>query len=193
MKLLRIATPFILLFPVVTTLGQHTAGKQPPVVCRFDSLPAIIQHHLREEYGSWKVQEAADLSPRARERWKSEKPLECPGIAVGYFESTQTPSYAFLLVPMGHADAGYKFVVFSQRPGQPDYEARILDNLDESGAANYFLRGVSIGKFFDEASKKRLHAHTTDVILLFDSAENEYEVDVYYWSESRYKHDSVDY
>jgi len=29
--------------------------------------------------------------------------------------------------------------------------------------------------------------------LLFDSAEKEYEVDVYYWSEGRYRHDPVDY
>jgi hypothetical protein len=182
MKLLRMATPLIFLLPAVTTLGQQTTGKQPPVLCRFDSFPPVIRRHLREEYGSWKVQEAADLSPRARERWQSEKPFECPGIAVGYFESAQTPSYALLLVPMRHADAGYRFVVFSQRPGQSDYEVRILDKLDESGAANYFLRGMPIGKFLDEASKKRFHAHTADVILLFDSAKKEYEVDVYYWS-----------
>lgn len=188
-----LATPFIFLFPAVVALGQQTTAKQTRLLCRFDSLPPVIQHHLREEYGSWKVQEASDLSPRAHERWKSEKPLERPGIAVGYFESVQTASYALLLVPMGHADAGYRFVVFSQRPGQSDYDARILDKLDESGAANYFLRAMPIGKFFDEASKKRFHAHTADVLLLFDSAEKEYEVDVYYWSESRYRHDPVDY
>jgi hypothetical protein len=158
-----------------------------------DSLPPVIQRHLREEYGSWTVQEVANLSPRARERWNSEKPLECPGIAVGHFESAQTLSYALLLVPLSHADAGYRFVVFSQRPGQSDYEARILDKLDESGAANYFLRGVPIGKFFDEASKKRFHAHSADVILLFDSAEKEYGVVVYYWSENHYRNDPVDY
>jgi hypothetical protein len=91
-------------------------------------------------------------------------------MAVGHFESGQTLSYSLLLVPLGHADAGYGFVVFSQRPGQSNYEGRILDNLDESGATNYFLRGMPIGKFFDEASKMRFHAHTADVILLFDDA-----------------------
>ncbi len=193
MKLLRIAMPFIYVLPAVVTFGQQTTDKQRPVLCRFDSLPPVIQRHLMEEYSSWKVQEADNLNPRARERWKSEKPLECPGIAVGYFENAQTPSYALLLVPTRNADAGYRFVVFTQRPGQSDYEARILDQLDESGAANYFLRATPIGKFFDEASKKRFHAHTADVILLFDSAEKEYEVDVYYWSEGRYRHDPVDY
>jgi hypothetical protein len=114
-------------------------------------------------------------------------------MAVGHFESAQMPSYALLLVPTANADAGYRFVVFSQSPGQSDYEARILEKWDGSGATNYFLRGTPIGKFFDQASKKRFNAHTPDVILLFDSAEKEYEVDVYYWSEGHYRHDPVDY
>lgn len=193
MKLLRMATPLIFLLPAAATLGQQATGQQPPSLCRLDSLPLAVQRHLSQDYGSWKVQEVANLGARARGRWESEKPLECPGIAVGYFESAQTLTYALLLVPTGKTDAGYRFVVFSQRPGQSDYEAEILEKLDEGGAANYFLRRTPIGKFFDEASKKRFHAHTTDVILLFDSAEKEYEVDVYYWSENRYKHDPVDY
>ena len=81
----------------------------------------------------------------------------------------------------------------SSYSGQSDYEAKLLDKSDEAGAANYFVRGTPIGKFFDQPSKKRFNAHASDVILLFDSAEKEYEVDVYYWSESHYRHDPVDY
>jgi hypothetical protein len=46
----------------------------------------------------------------------------------------------------------------SPRPGQSDYEAKLLDKLDEAGAANYFVRRTPIGKFFDQASKKRFNA-----------------------------------
>ena len=137
--------------------------------------------------------EGANLSQRAQGRWESEKPLRCPGIAIGHFDRAQMPSYALLLVPAVNADAGCRFFAFSQRPGQSDYEAKLLDKLDEAGAANYCVRGTPVGKFFDQASKKRFNAHTSDVILPFDSAEKEYEVDVYYWSEDRYKHDPVDY
>jgi hypothetical protein len=59
MKLLRIAAPFILLLSAVTTFGQQATGKQPTLLCRFDSLPPMIQHHLREEYGSWKPETSA--------------------------------------------------------------------------------------------------------------------------------------
>lgn len=193
MKMLRLAISFVFLLPWVVSFGQETSGKQPLNLCRFNSLPDAIQRDVRKEYGSWKVQEAVNLSPRARGRWESEKPLGCPGIAIGYFESAQALSYALLLIPAGNADAGYRFIVFSQRPGQSEYEGKILDKLDERGASNYFLRGTPINKFFDDASKKKFNAHTPDVILLFDSAEKEYEVDVYYWSDGRYRHDPVDY
>ena len=96
-------------------------------------------------------------------------------------------------MPAANADARYWFVLFSQQPGQSDYEAKVLGKMDEAGATNYFVRGTPIGKFFDQVSKVRFNAHTKDVILLFDSAEKEYEVDVYYWSENHYRNNPVDY
>jgi len=193
MNPLRLALSLVLLVPVGRTFAQQPTTKQKPSLCRFDSLPTAIQHRLKQEYGSWRVQEVADLSQQAHARWESEKPLECPGIAAGHFENTQRLSYALLLVPLPNADAGYRFLVFSQRRGQSDYDAEVLDKWDEAGAANYFLRGKPVGKFFDEASKTRFHANSSEGILLFDSAEKEYEVDVYYWSDGHYKHDPVDY
>jgi len=96
-------------------------------------------------------------------------------------------------VPAANADARYWFVLFSQQPGQSDYEAKVLGKMDEAGATNDFVRGTPIGKFFDQVSKERFNAHPKDVILLFDSAEKEYEVDVYYWSENHYRNNPVDY
>jgi hypothetical protein len=192
MNALAMVPSLLFLLSASLASGEQTIGKRQGL-CQPDSLPSAIKHRLREEYCSWRVQDVANLSQRAHERWESEKPLECPGIAVGHFESAQAPSYALLLVPVANTDAGYRVLVFSQKTGESDYEIRILDKLDQSGAANYFLRGTPISKFFSEESKKRFHAHTVDVILLFDSAEKEYEVDVYYWSEGRYRHNPVDY
>ena len=126
MKLLQIATPFVFLLPAVATLGQQTTGKQPRVLCGFDALPPVIQRHLKEEYGSWKVQEPADLSPRARERWKSEKPLECPGIAVGYFESAQTPSYALCSSQRGTPMGDISSLYLARGQGSPTTKPEFL-------------------------------------------------------------------
>lgn len=193
MKLLRIVMPFIFVLPAAPTLGRQATGKQAPVLCQLDSLPSVIQRHLREEYGSWRIQEPADLSQRAREAWEPEKPLACPGIAVGHFESSKTLSYAVLLVPTGHADEGYRFLAFSQKSGQPGYEIRVLDKLDEKGAANYYIQSTPISKFFDEPSRRKFQAYTKDGILLTDSGENEYGVEVYFWSGGRYRHEPIDY
>ena len=185
-----------LMFLLISGLffGQKAAraseGQNP---CNVGSLPQDIQDRLKEEYGSWKVQEPADLSKHAHERWESEKPLGCPGIAIGHFESAKTLSYALLLVPTEHPDRGYRFLVFSQKPGQPTYEVRLVEKLDQNGASNYFIHRTPTSKFFDEPSRKKFRAHTVDGILLVDSAENEYGVEVYFWSGGRYRHEPIDY
>jgi hypothetical protein len=173
--------------------SQAAANQKTDSLCKAESLPSDVQNRLREEYGSWKIQEPADLRQRAREAWEPENPRACPGIAVGHFESMKTLSYAVLLVPTGHADEGYRFLVFGQKLGQSGYEARVLDKLDEKGAANYYIQTAPISKFFDEASRRKFQAHTKDGILLTDSGENEYGVEVYFWSGGRYRHEPIDY
>jgi hypothetical protein len=180
---------FLLLPVLVFGRGQVVLT----TLCKVESLPSDIQNRLKSDFGSWKIQEPADLSPRAHRRWESEQPLECPGIAVGHFESAKTRSYAILLVPVAHSNGGYRFLVFNERAGQPTYEARLLDKLDQNGAANYFIRRTPISKFFDEPSRKKFQAHTVDGILLVDSAEDEYEVEVYFWSGGRYRNAPIDY
>jgi hypothetical protein len=193
MNALRVTVSVMFLLLSALLFGQAAApANQSSALCKVESLPSDIQNRLKEEYSSWKIQEPADLSQRAHERWESEKPLECPGIALGHFESTKTPSYAILLVPTGHA-GGYRFVVFGQKAGQPAYETKLVDKLDQNGAANYFIHRAPISKFFDEPSRKKFQAHTVDGILLVDSAENEYGVEVYFWSGGRYRHEPIDY
>lgn len=173
--------------------SRLAANSTDASTCNLGSLPSDIQTRLKSDFSSWKIQQLADLSQRARDRWKSEMPPECPGIAVGYFESAKTLSYAILLVPAGHSDMGYRLVVLSQKAGQRAYETRVVDKLDQNGAANYFIRTTPISKFFDEPSRNKFQAHTVDGILLVDSAENEYGVEVYFWSAGGYRHEPIDY
>lgn len=189
MNVIATAELLILLWPLILA-GQSGRAK---ISCASESLPAEIQRRLREDYEGWRIQTQEYLSPRARGRWESEKPLTCPGIAVGRFENAETLSYAVLLVRAKQTDAGYRFLVFSQKSGDERYEPTLLDKLDDSGAANYFIHAVPMSKFFDEASRKKFQAHTRDGVLLVDSAENEYEVDVYFWSADHYRHEPIDY
>src|SRR6185437_12087268 len=179
MRVLKATLSVISLLLSVLFFGHGTArANEKPELCKPESLPSEIQNRLKEESRSWKIQKPADLSERARGAWEPEKPLTCPGIAVGHFESAKSLSYAVLLVPTGHSDEGYRFLVFSQKLDQPGYEVRVLDKLDEKGAANYYIQSMPISKFFDVASRKKFQAHTIDGILLSDSGENEYGVEV---------------
>src|ERR1700730_2817547 len=76
--------------------------KAPP--CSLDTLPAEFQVHLKTDFASWKIQHSSSLSSQAKARWQGEKPLACPGVAVGEFKSNQI-SYAVLLVPVGSPDS----------------------------------------------------------------------------------------
>lgn len=182
-----------LLFRQVGSLSPVLAkATEESTSCGSASLPADLQSRLKADYGSWKIQEAQTLSEQARKTWKGKRPLACPGVAVGLFRGAKTPSYAVLLVPADHPNEGYRFLVFSRKNGQPSYEATVAEQSDDRGASNYFIRKVPVSRFFDEASKKKFQVQAAEAILMVDSAEEEYEADLYFWSNGRFQQHPVD-
>ncbi len=189
------------MFLITAGLVFGQTGSPPPVpagaaegpaLCTLGSLPSDIQNRLKTEYGSWKVQEPENLSEYTRKTWAGKKPPGCPGIAVGRFQTAKTPSYALLLVPIDHADAGYRFLVFSRKTGQPSYETTVVEKSDDRRASNYFIRKVPISSYFSEESKRKFQAQGRDCIEMVDSAEQEYEADIYFWSNGRFRREPVD-
>ncbi len=162
-------------------------------LCKGESLPPEIQSRLKAEFGSWRLQAPADLTALARERWESEKPTACPGMAVGQFERGKQQSYAVLLVPKLHADSGYKFLVFAPQAAQPAYDMRLVDLSDSSGASYYFIHTVQVRKFFNEVSRRKFGVQSSECILFVGSGQEGYEADVYFWTNGNYQHQPVDY
>lgn len=195
MSALRTVLSVIFLLPLVGSQGTAKAAQankaEAPALCK--PLPSDIQQRLGEKFGSWKIQETKDLSTTARERSKSERPQQCPGIAVGRFADGATLSYAVLLVPREDSDAGYKFLVFSPTPGKSSFEMTVVEQSDRAGAANFFIHRVPISKFFSESSRKKFGVATSEGILLADAGAKEYETDVYFWANGSYQHQPVDY
>ncbi len=197
---LRSTLAFIFLMTAALVFGE-TGSPSPvparaaegPSLCNLGSLPSDIQNRLKGEFGSWKVQEPENLSEYTRKTWAGKKKLPgCPGIAVGLFRSAKTPSYAVLLVPIDHPDAGYRFLVFSSKTGQPSYETTVVEKSDDHGASNYFIRKVPVSRYFSEESKRKFQVQATEAILMVDSAEQEYETDIYFWSNGRFRREPVD-
>jgi hypothetical protein len=161
-------------------------------VCNLGSLPSDIQSHLKKDFGSWKIQDPENLSENARKTWAGRKPPACPGIAVGLFQNAKTASYAVLLVPVSHPDTGYRFLVFSSKAGGSSYEWTVVEQSNDHGASNYFIRRVPIGDFFDAPSKRKFQVQAPEGIEMIDSAEKEYGADIYFWSNSRFRQEPVD-
>src|SRR4051812_44774174 len=68
-------------------------------LCQIETMPKDIRATLERRFYGWKVQDATNLVPRARQKWASIAPLACPGIAAGHYEDSRSVAYALLLVP----------------------------------------------------------------------------------------------
>jgi hypothetical protein len=190
---------FLVLFSGMAILGRPCSSllaqvsRAEPNLCNVTQLPAEIQNRIRTGFGTWRVQAPENLSQQARLSWAGKKSSGCPGIAVGQFVSPKHTSYAVLLVPSDHPDAAYRFVVFDPQAESSAYVELVVEKSDAHGASNFFIQMVPISKFFDETSKKKFHVQAIEGILMVDSANKEYEADIYFWSEDRFRQEPVDY
>jgi hypothetical protein len=186
MRLVLVATIGMLL-PLVPMVTKAQDSRE----CDCSALPQEIQTQIHKRFKSWRIQQPEDLSYPARETWNGEKPTTCPGIAVGKFKSPDS-SYAILLVRMDHPDSAYRFLVFSRTTGQP-FQLTTVEEWNGGGARNYFLVAEPISKWFDRAWMRRLHVQAPQGILFVDSAKKEFEADLYFWADGRFRHEWVDY
>jgi hypothetical protein len=168
-------------------------SRTEPRLCDAGVLPAGVQNRLKADFGGWKLQEPENLSHQARLSWAGKKIPACPGVAAGFFRSPKQTAYAVLLVPSGHPDTAYTFVVFAPQPGDSEYEELVVEKSDQRGASNFYVQQVPVSKFFDETSKKKFQVQATEAVLMVDSAENEYEAEIYFWSNGRFRQEPVDY
>jgi hypothetical protein len=181
----------IAIFATPCTSLLANSHNAEPRLC--DRLPVEVQNRIKADFGGWKVQEPENLSQQARSSWAVKKSPSCPGIAMGFFRSQKQTSYAVLLVPSDHPDTAYTFVVFNPQPDNLAYEELVVEKSDHQGASNFFVQTVPVAKFFDEASKKKFQVQATEAVLMVDSAENEYEADIYFWSNGKFRQEWVDY
>ncbi len=157
--------------------------------------PHMVLSQLKAEYASWRVQDVSDLSPSARRSWdykKYAKPSECPGIAIGAFENANQ-SHAVLLVPRTRADSGYRLLVFSRKTSRPTYQLTVLEQSDDVGARDVFIRKVRISDFFNKQSQKQLSIGVNEGILIVESGEQQFGADIFFWTREGYRHKPTEY
>ena len=160
-------------------------------LCSPKILPENIQARLKSEFAGWRILEPGDLSAHARERWAAIKPIQCPGIAIGQFESDET-AYAVYLVPASQADARYRLVAFAPNSDRSFHET-IVERWDGGGATHFFIAKIKVDDFLNQTWRQKLHVVVKEGFIMIDAAWTEYEADVYYWSRGHYLHQPVDY
>lgn len=176
-----------------TALATPVASEDQSRACTLTMLPPEMQRHIQTNYSSWQVQDVSNLSASAKGRWQSEKPLSCPGIAIGLFQRVNQKSYAVLLVPANKPDTRYRLLVFTPSESGSPEPIRIIEQSDMSGASNFFVHQITISKFFSTEWVKKLRVSTKEGILFADAGKSEYETDIYFWTGEKYRHEAVDY
>ena len=161
-------------------------------LCKPGTLPPELQKRLAEEYSTWNIQQVTSLSQSAKTRWQDERPLECPGVAAGRFEDAQRISYAVLVVPKKDPGTAYKLLIFTPGVDPSLGTLTVVDQWSRGGAANYFIRGIRVSRFFSPEWVRRLHVKVKEGILFVDAGKSEYEADVYYWADGQYRHEPID-
>ena len=127
-------------------------------------LPVEVSRTLSQQFSGWTVQSPDALISAARERWRAEKPLGCPGIASGRFTSAKSVSFAVLVVGGGENREEAKLLVFVGAGAS--FHVAVLDRIS-SGASNHFIHGTKVHQFFDVVSARPFRVASTDSIVLF--------------------------
>ncbi len=185
--ILRNLTLSLLLLRIVASAQESN------VYCNPESVPSSIQSRLNSQFSDWKIENYTDLDKPALQRWLDEQPPACPGFATGRFHESPASSVALLLIPRSTKVTGYRFLIFTRVPGKAAYAMESIDVSSTERAAPYlFIRKVQLSKTYDLRSRRRFHIRAADGIMLVAAGRNEYEVDIFYWSNGKFQYSAID-
>jgi hypothetical protein len=118
----------ITILTIAALSGVPTKAADP---CDMSTLPQQIQSKLEKNYPDWQPEKLENLYDDDRKFWIKAHPNDCPGIAIGHFESKTEPSYALLLVSRpDRKRPGFRILVFSHSGPSAPYVAHVVSKWD---------------------------------------------------------------
>jgi len=181
---LGMAAAVNLLLGMVPTLYAAAPAAQDDglsALCRADELPQDIRGSLSRNFSAWKIQEPADLNVAARTRWGAERPLTCPGIAIGRFQDPKNASYALLIIPVDHARGDFRLLIYSRASAQFYGFKTVAES--PSGGSDLFISAVP--------TVQSAHPKVPEAVMLVDSAAT--QAFLYVWSDLNYEREQINY
>ncbi len=157
------------------------AGQAPKDPCDDTVLPGSASKLISEKFTSWRVLRLSDLEITAQNSWlDSKEGKNCPGIAIGHFETKSDVSYAMLLIPREQKITGYRLVVVSKN--QVSYSVRTLSK-NNVATSPLVIYKVPPGKYSDADEHE-------SVQLILDGLQMEHMergAILFYWRSGRYR------
>jgi hypothetical protein len=122
----------LFVIPVYTTLCSAVCSQSKAAdPCDISILPREIQTKLEKNYPNLQPEKLENLYEDDRPFWTKAHPTDCPGIAVGRFESKTELSYALLLVSKPERKRpGLRILVFSRFGPSAEYILRVISKYD---------------------------------------------------------------
>jgi hypothetical protein len=157
------------------------SAAQVSTPCGEVALPAPINDVLKAKFPQWRPKQTSDLGSDDQQLWLKAHEKECPGIAIGHFESAGELSYAILLVPQSEPTSGYKIVVFSKGPTGDAYSWKLLDHA-EGQSDGLVISKAEPGKYSDFERMKTIQTKLDGVYVEWI----EKGAILYHWSAGRY-------
>ena len=183
------AIRFILLAQILVFAGSGAQAKAADP-CDPSALPQELQAKLAKEYPDWQPQSLESLDKFSRAYWIKAHPKECPGIAIGHFESKTELSYALFLVSrLGRKQQGASIVVFSRTQSSSAFVPHVVRKWDTGNSFAFpdlVVSKVPPGEYegyaeSDEAPMVSIHLDG----LLYEAIGK--ASNLYYWKDGGYQ------
>jgi hypothetical protein len=184
MKTSWLKITFIGVVGVLNLAAVPMSAAQDSSPCDITALPAPISELLKGKFAQWRPKQVSDMEADEQQLWlKGPNGKACPGIAIGHFESADSLSYAFLLVPRSDANGGHKIVVFSKETVKDDYTSRLLAHAETQTYSGLVISKAEPGKYKDWESKKSIQIKLDALYVEW----MEKGAQLYYWRVGRYQ------
>jgi len=178
-----ISAAAIVLFGMLGSVPTRISPTQHATACDDSALPASVRDLLKAQFPEWRPKQVSDMDADDQQLWLTAvHGKECPGIAVGHFETADEFSYAILLVPKSNPGGGHKVVVVSKGAPKSAYTWKLLDHAEGQTYSGLVICKAPPGKYSDWENTKSIR-------LKLDGIQVEWMEKgsvVYFWSEGRY-------
>jgi hypothetical protein len=156
--------------------------------CDISVLPQEIQTKIAKDFPDWQIERLEHLDDEDRQLWVKAHPNECPGIAIGHFESKTELSFAVLLISKpDRKRLGFRVVAFSREGSKSPYIARLVTKWNQGGPYNLgsdeVIARVPPGQYNDVEKPNSVH---TDLDSILDET-LEKGAAIFYWKNDRYR------